>query len=263
MKKLILVLPLVLGAVVWGTIGRRETARSEPLNDSKSPIERLNDRARAAKDDDIASVEDLSAALIANLVPVDLPDQAKATIHMRLVAAELNYRRGHEGIPEANVSRTVNGLAQEFGAPDFAKTSVTQVRFLRASMMGVFPHLLVPQRIHANNTKQSSAQQRLSPMGAALLTALLIQQKLINEEFQIEPNNWRHHLQNKNAEIWRTYRENNGAAPRLSGSRLSGKSEGAKTRELRQLIQQRISTMTQTKVVSLTSETLDQLGIPR
>jgi hypothetical protein len=262
MKKYILLVPVFLGAIVWGTIGWWQTARSEPLNDSQSPVERLNVRARAAKDDDVASIENLATALVANLIPVDLPDDAKATIHSRLVAAELDHRRGRDGIPEANVMRTVNHLAREFGVPEYAKTSLSQVRLLRGSMTGVFPDLLVPQRIHPNKLKEPSSQQPLSPMGAALITALLLQQKLINEEFQVEPKDWRGHLQKKNAAVWRTYRQNKGVAT-TPGSRLSSRPEGAKTRELRQLIADRIATMTHADIVNLTSATLDQLGIPR
>lgn len=264
MKKYIPLMPVVLGSIVFGSIGWWQTARSKPLNPSlsqESPVERLNAQAQAAKGDDVASIESLATALIASLIPVDLPEEVRAKLHNRLVAAELDYRRGHQGVSEGNVLRTVNNLANEFAAPEYAKTSMSQVRFLRTSMMGVFPNLLVPERIYPNKIKESSMQQPLSPMGALLLTALLIQQKIINEEFQVEPKDWRDHLQKKNIEVWRTYREKKGAP--ASGSRLSSRPESIKSKELRQLIEQRIATMSQTDVVNLTSATLDQLGILR
>jgi len=265
-KKYILFAPVLVGAIVLGAIGWWQTARSQPLNYSlqQTPLERLNTKARAAKDDDLASVESLATALIANLIPADLPDDVRATIQTRLVAAELDYRRGRKGISEAQVVRTVNELAKEFAAPEYAKTSVSQVRFLRASMMGVFPQLLVPQRVHPNKLKEmSGGHQPLSPMGATLLTTLLLQQKLINEEFQVEPRYWHDHLQKKNTEAWRAHRENKSAATPLSASRLSARPDTAKTKELRQVIGQRLVTMTHADIVNLTSATLDQLGLPR
>jgi len=263
-KKYILLMPVVLGSIVLGTIGWRQTARSKPLDSSLSqeaPVEQLNARAQAVKGDDVASIDGLATVLIASLIPLDLPEDVRATLHTRLVAAEVDYRRGGQGVSEGNVLRTVNDLAKEFATPEYAKTSMSQVRFLRTSMMGVFPNLLIPQRINPNKSKESSSHQSLSPMGAMLLTALLIQQKLINEEFQVEPKDWRDHLQKKNLEVWRTYREKKSAP--ASGSRLSTRPDGAKSKELRQLIEQRIATMSQTDVVNLTSAMLDKLGISR
>jgi len=53
-KKYILLMPIVLGSIVFGSIGWWQTARSKPLNPSlsqESPVERLNARAQASKDD--------------------------------------------------------------------------------------------------------------------------------------------------------------------------------------------------------------------
>lgn len=103
MKKYILFGPVLVGAIVLGTISWWQIARSEPLNDlfRQSAVERLNASAKAAKDDDVAAVESLSTTLIANLIPVELPDELRTTIQTRLVAAELDYRRGGKGIPDA------------------------------------------------------------------------------------------------------------------------------------------------------------------
>lgn len=77
-------------------------------------------------------------------------------------------------------------------------------------------------------------------MGATLLTALMLQQKLINEEFQVAPKDWRDHLQKRNTEVWQQYRENKGAPKPQSAPRVSSRPDSAKTKELRQLIGQRI-----------------------
>lgn len=265
MKKYVLVVSVAFGVIILGSIGWWQSAYSEPVHRSLSkelPLEQLNARAVAARDNDAASVDDLATTLLESLVPVDLPEDAKATIKTRLVVAELDYRHGGGGIPEGNVMRTVNALARQFAVPEYAKTSMSQVRFLRANVSGVFPQLLIPQRIPSDKVKES-ARQPLSPMGATLLTALLLQQKLINEEFQVDPKDWRDHLQKRRTEMWSKYGENKGAPPQLSDSIVSSHAEGVKTRELRELILRRIATMTQADIVTLTSSTLDQLGIPR
>lgn len=164
MKKYILFGPVLVGAIVLGTISWWQIARSEPLNDSfrQSAVERLNASAKAAKDDDVAAVESLSTTLIANLIPVELPDELRTTIQTRLVAAELDYRRGGKGIPDAQVVRTINELAKEFAAPEYAKTTPRP----SAVLTGDYDRRL-PATV-GSSTHTSQQNQRVRP--AALVT---------------------------------------------------------------------------------------------
>ena len=62
----------------------------------------------------------------------------------RFVTSEVNYRReGRGGISERKLVNSLNKVAKQLAAPDFARVSVAQVRYLRINLLTVYRALLL------------------------------------------------------------------------------------------------------------------------
>jgi hypothetical protein len=252
----------------WSWSASSQSRINERLSDNKeesseSPLTRLKRESRAAKGNDPGSVDRLADAIITDFVPFEVPVDAKAGVKARLVQAELSYRKGSKGITESDIVRSINELAEKFGAPAYAKTSPTQVRYLRVSMMGFFPDLVAQEPIDAKAKARnvgSSINPRLSPLEATFLTGLMLNQKMINKDYQLEPKEWREHLHQRNLELWHAYHDNKGklSLPASSGLAVS---TNPKREEMRQVIARAASTMTSADISDLVPKMLDSLGV--
>jgi hypothetical protein len=259
---------MAVGAWAWSGSSQSRSKEQLSVNkeeSSESPFERLKRNSRKARNDDPASVDRLADTIIADFVPFEMSADAWAGVKARLVQAELSYRKGSKGITESDIVRSINELAVKFGAPAYAKTSPLQVRYLRASMMGMFPNLVAQEPINAKAQPRklgSSINPRLSPFEATFLTGLLLHQKMINEDYQLEPKAWRDHLHQKNVEVWHAYHDNKGKLklPESSGLAVS---TNPKREEMRQVIARAASTMSSADISDLVPKLLDSLGIDK
>ena len=144
----------------------------------------LNDKAKAAKSGNEESVRALADEVFKTADLNEAPAGMLDAVKDRLVRAEIGYRSGNdEGIPEINVVKVINGLAQGFNAPEYAKTSKFEVRQLRVRTLLLVPNLIADGQRPAK--VGDSISDRMSPMEATFITALLLRQKLSNPEFQV------------------------------------------------------------------------------
>lgn len=175
--------------------GGKSSAKAEPQpsaqDDAKqsNPLARLNAKARAARKHDEAAVRELVdesfnvAAL--NNAPAGMSDAIKD----RLVRAELNWRRGAtRGVSDKDVVKTINQLADKFNAPDYAHTNRYEVRRLHTLMFPYMPDFIGRENTGASTSKQKGSSinhERMSPLEAGFLMAMLLRQKQTNPDFQL------------------------------------------------------------------------------
>jgi hypothetical protein len=251
---------------MWNSNSHAGTKSSPTQAERKiSPFERLYVTSVAAQKGESDAIDNLADAILTDFVPLEIPADLRGAVKTRLVRAELNYRGGGRGITEADIARTINNLVDKFEAPQYAKTSSRQVRYLRLSMMGVFPEFS-RQKPETTKGRQgnvpTSISPWLSPLEASFLTALMLQQKLLNEDYQVEPKDWGEHLQRKNLEMWRTYHEHRGVV-NSSSAPLRAVPLSSKSAEIRQSIEAGASTMTSADVADIVTTVLDGLHIDK
>jgi len=232
----------------------------------QTPYHRLNSAARAAKDGSDSSIDALADAVITDFIPLTLPSDSRDAIRARLVRAEQSYRRGGRAVSEMDIVRTVNDLTDKFAAPEYTKTNSAQVRSLRGTMVGLLPHLIIQgQGTEKGGPMEQhlSMNPKMSPVEGVFLTAMLLQQKVLNEDFQVERQDWQNYKHNKNVERWQSLHERKKEMDgRASSAQLTLRARNPKSEEINGLIQ-RNSDMSDSDLANLVNHSLDMLGISR
>ena len=218
-----------------------------------SDLASFNEKVQLAKGGDEAAVANLTKAVFEHFAP-PLAAEELSRSSERFVRAEMKYRNGKTpGIPEARLVETLNRMAKALEAPDYARVSVSQVRFLRLKLMTAFPGFIGPPP--QSGFDGHAVNPKMSPLEATALGLILITQKLSNEEFQVTPEEWETAQVQKQLKKLRTH-EQNDASP--SGPKLALYVESAKTKELKEVFLNHIS-----DALPLLDNSLQELGIPR
>lgn len=156
------------------------------------PYERIENRASLVDANDRASIQALAdeVFLIPRVYP-RMPDMVANVVKDRLVQAEAKYMRGEgPGVQEQEVVVLLNDLAARFGAPEYAKTSLAQVRVLRMTLLLSAPVFMGRDMMPDHARVGDSISATMSPLQAAHLVASMIDQKMLNPEFQVAPAEW-------------------------------------------------------------------------
>jgi hypothetical protein len=199
-------LALTIGiAVMSAKIGLTTKSKNADNPNKHERVNSFNNKARLAKTGDEQAVNDFADEVFSQFAPPEAAD-AFPLFKDRIVRAEANYRRtGKGGIQEKNVVGAFNELAKQIGAPDYAKVSVRQLRFLRLNAMGAFPGLIgQPKWTQSNN---SVIDSEMSPLEAVGMSLWLGNQKLANEDFQVTPNEWATKRHQKEVAKWEANRK--------------------------------------------------------
>jgi len=158
-----------------------------------NPYKELDEAARLAN----SSVDDVSLRGVADAVfrfPRALPRAPEAienVIKDRLVRAEIAYRNGTQpGVLERDIVALFNSIGDKLGLPSYSKTSSQQVRVLRMQLALSSPLFMAPGLIRGNMKVGESVSESMSPLQAAHLISSLVDQKIINPEYQVEPAEW-------------------------------------------------------------------------
>lgn len=281
-KRIVLLLTLLfIGAVATGAIWRgtkgipevKALAAMKQPTQSKNPLRDLDEKAKGARGGDLNSISELADDIITQYGFLESDASAKEAVKERLVGAEIRFQReGIGGIPEENVALMINSLAAEFGAPDFMKTDVQQVRHIRIARMAYLPNLInqrVAGRVKGSQeTTRSSVSSELSPLEATYIAMDLIYQKLNLEEFQVSPREFRANINKKRVAAWEAHqsrkRQSGGlAAEEPAAEALYQMNEAvptSKQEELKQ-VSSRAAAMMSEGFLSLANSALDTLGI--
>ena len=148
----------------------------------------LDSKARVAKTGDENAVRLLADEVI-NQFAAPEAKEVLSQFKDRLVRAEMDYRRGREaGISERKLANSFNQLTRQLGVSESGRVSPTQLRYLRVQLITAFPNY-VSQTSDQRPGKPIIANA-LSPLEAAGLTLVLINNKLSNEKFQLAPEEW-------------------------------------------------------------------------
>jgi hypothetical protein len=234
-----------LGVLLWNST---TAAGQGAPTVSQSLAQRLDEKARRASttgnENDIRdAVEEAISSSV--LHGGDLAQVVKE----RAATAEIRFRRGqHKPIAEKDLVSTINNLADRFNAPDYAKTSIEQVRMLRMALMVKSPHVvgtLPEQKGHISSD--------MSPLEAAYVTLSLILQKLHTPAFQVAPEVW--HQQHYASKLGRS------APPesrRAVQARAGPPSE--KSIELRNLLSNAASSHSQAELERILQKAMSDLG---
>ncbi len=157
-----------------------------------NPYKTLDRAAKDASAGDDSSVRALSEAVFSFPRMLGrMPEVIENPVKDRLIEAELSFRRGaHAGVREEDIVKLVNSMADKLQAPSYAKTSIKQVRVLRMQLVLASPVFMGQALTLPGASAGDSVRSTMSPFQAAHLLNSLIDQKLINPAFQLEPKDW-------------------------------------------------------------------------
>lgn len=216
----------------------------------------IDNKALIAQNGQQAAVSDLVDTIFIENGAGDLNSTLAASLKDRIVRAEMN---GHT-INETQVVQAINWLANELSAPSFAQTSQLQTRVSRLELNEYIPNLFVNKDSQGNKTTNrplnSDLATQISPSEGVCLSLILIQQKMLNQDFQLTPTEWesKFHLSQQSL-------PDNTSTPGSSEQGLSRKTNTQKTDQMYQLIAN--SNLSSADVDRLAHGVLDNLGIPR
>jgi hypothetical protein len=273
-KRLVWALALLLaGTFVAGVVWRsaRTHAQQQPSNSAtngganKLTDDSINEKAKKAQGGDERAVRELADEIFNTPYFAEMPDALRQTMKERVLRHEADYRKGKKGVKEEQVVLTVNRLADKFELPDYAKTGALQIRVLRARLRAGYPDFISQDAGRQSKGIKKKVGTRLkaemSPLEAVFTTAVLLQQKLLNEDFQMAPGEYADNLHKKELEKWQAARA--GKQVDDSQKHKLGFAEKNKYRELREAIGRKAAAMNMTDLLALPDETLDALGINR
>jgi hypothetical protein len=238
---------------------------------SGNPFVELNRKAKASKGIDPIAVNDVTSEVINTFAPTDVPAFTQEAMKERVGRAELNYRQGvDKGISEVKVARTVNELADKFALPDYAKVSVAMVRTARVILMLQLPNLIGQDAPADKNHKKkigSSINRSMSPLEATALTLFLLQQKTLNEAFQVSHKEFYANLHQKQMEKWGKLRAQRDGTAQTTVDAQAGPSmqvqSNTKTDDITRAIKRAAKGMSPDVLLNLADSSLDTLGIKR
>lgn len=289
---------LVFGLMIGGTMWHNANSFAQIVRLPRSgddgggtttlnwKLDWIDEKALQAKNNEESAVRALADEIF-NIPELALiPTEDRDAMKTRVLSHELAYRSGNsEGIREENIVLTVNELADKFNAPDYARTSALQVRVLRADFLNRYPNFIAQESasgatgtIPAGGGEPSSGSAigdsvspTMSPLEAVYMTAMMLEQKMLNENYQHAPQEWVEKVYNKAIEQWETDAARR-AASEEDGSgeityRLMAPTNLDKRNEMMQCFNNGAATLLSSNpqnlmsVQSLLDETLDTLGI--
>jgi hypothetical protein len=156
-------------------------ARTPPSGPDKTGWDLVDQQAGVAEDNNEYSIR----ALTDTILNFSVLTKSPGSIRDRLYRAERGFRRGvHPPVSEADVVAAVNDLVASLHAPDFARTSATQVRAFRKSLANRYPQLVGTKR------QGDDLASMMSPAETMFVTVALYEQKIFNPAFQVSPEEW-------------------------------------------------------------------------
>lgn len=226
-------------------------------NNGLESLSRLNEEARVAK----GGQEDAVRALANDIFETfGMRTGSKAVMNPfqeRIIQAELSYRNGTgQKIPEIKVVRMINGLVRKFGAPDYARTDLGEVRRLRMGLLTYLPGLVHSEDKISKREIGSSIHRLMSPLEAIYVTLLMLQQKQHNEEYQLLPSE-RAAARANNSKV-RQEDSNRQTEPQLILHQATPREE-----EIALVIRHGLAKKNPDELMGLANKSLDILGIGR
>lgn len=229
------------------------------------PHKVLDLRARAVNGNDETSVR----ALTENVFTVyphafgRMPADLEGVLKDRLTQAEVDHLRGiRPGVKEADVATVVNMMAERLHLPEYAKTSAKQVRTLRMSLTLASPAFMGRGMTEANGKFSDSINPEMSPLQASHLTAVLLDQKFMDPDYQVTPAEWDEKFHEK--EIARLERQDTlrrSSDPRKPAKYMIGARVNPKRDEMRQAFSAGVANLSAGDAMDMMNSALTTFGI--
>lgn len=218
------------------------TPSPTPQTEGSDMYTEINEKALAAQDGREETIGELVDSIF-NIHSIGSTNSSVDTaLKNRIVRAELGGTR----VTEQQLTNTVNWLADQLSAPQYARISSVQTRVLRLDsnvlVPNLFPELGTEENLSATPTTMSACE------ATCLLFDILLQ-KAINPKYQKTPSEWEVDFYN--------FRQSSETQTEEVTTTLEIESNG--NQELLQII----SGKTQSEIEDLAHRTFDQLGIPR
>lgn len=254
-RNLFLIVSVCLVGAIFVFLMNRQTEKTQAsgINDM---FREINSSALSAQSGQQTDIGNLVDTIFAQNGVNQLDPNLVSSLKDRIVRAELNGQT----VSETQVVQTLNWLAGEFSAPDYARTSPLQMRVMRLIGNGIMPNLFVDKdsqgNIGLNKSLYSQPASNMPATQAVTLLIVMIHQKVLNEHFQKEPAQWDSDFYAAQ-QSGDTYQQSSGG----SSPRFAALPENPKRSEMRQLVYG--TYFSPTAQETLTQGTLDQLGIPR
>src|SRR5262249_14202344 len=154
------------------------TIAQQPMTDA------LEEAARSAQSDDPAAIRMLTDTVVSQL---PLIPHSMLNMSVRIFQAELQYRQqSRPGVSIERLVSALNQLADNLKLPAYVKTNANQMQTYRMLGVKVYPALFASGPDGANTPSDSL----LSPSAATYLTLHLLQLKLTEPSYQIDPDTW-------------------------------------------------------------------------
>src|SRR5437016_2087798 len=165
---------LVLSMVLMH--GGFTTAQNSYTRDS------LEDAARGAQSGETAAVRTLTDT-VTNWLPMRF--HASVNLNDRMYQAELRYRQHTQpGVSVERMASALNQLTADLKLPAYVKTNANQVQTYRMAVARVYPMFLSALQI------TSQPPDVVSPSAAMFLLLQLLQMKMTDASYQIDPDTW-------------------------------------------------------------------------
>lgn len=253
---------LVLSAFALGTLAQN----SPPGGQQVATPRTIENKASLATADDPNSIRALVDEVF-NLPRAfpRMPASVEGMVKDRLVLAEISYRQGTKpGVREQDVVDALNNLAEKLGGPPHSKTAPSQLRVLRMWLALSEPKFMGTGLARQDGAIGESISSTMGPVQAAHLIATLIDQKFMNPDFQVTPQEW------EGGSLQKVTEKIQAAQARVAAVQKTGQPTATlrassfsteKRRDLEQSLYPSISSLSTTDGLNLVQQTLAKLRI--
>jgi len=252
-KKIMFFLSLSLVAglgMSWLWLFEKDLVEAQNGPTEAHPLAAINQKAKAARSGNLPDAEEY----IGELIKVagfenELQGFTSTAIKNRVGRAESRYRLGQEeGIPEAKIVRTVNGLVKKFNLPRYSRTNLYEVRRLRLGLLPNFPQIITQKKQGVQSVfVGAQIDSQMSPAEAVFVLAMMLQQKMVNPEFQLT------HTERVNR--WA------GSHNHVGGQSNSPNPDQNRSREIKEALSLAVASTSTSDALQMSGITLNTLGI--
>jgi hypothetical protein len=216
-------------------------------------------KASLAASGDVGAVRDLVHPIFQSFGWIDATKTQD--VEDRIARSESQYRSGLQpGITAENIAKAINNAAVDLHAPEYAKTDVSQVRYLRFSLMMGAPHLVGGDHLSSTTDGQQRVfPETMSPAEAVYVSLSLIHQKLYNPKYQATASEWAQARAAENWQKWKDARSGKTQAP-INHPTLVSSSNSPRTAEMRNFVTAAAARLNSNAARSRIEKGLDDLG---
>jgi hypothetical protein len=180
---------LSLGATPFITFAEGLELNSNVLSPA---AKKLEDSARLLMTRaDSASISQMADSVLGYPHVVKIPSTPRELLKVRLSSAEAAHLQGDiSGVHERDLASTLNRISDTLNLPKFALVSQRQLRVLRVRLLKSAPVFMGRGMTTPSAMVGDSINPYMSPLQAAHLALVTMDQKILNAHFQLEIDEW-------------------------------------------------------------------------